>query len=276
MTVTRIKTSFATSADLPTYEATAAEKAILAIPSLTGWFEARHGISEKSGFRWRDRASTRAAAALQLQVPLIVTGTNGELCLQTGYGNAAFNTGDRGALRTSSHHELLSATGFTVFSVTRVPTVASGDSATLGGSVWSSRGPTGDTLPGLNISGSTGRPTFRSGGATIANPEGFDARTGNWHIMRCVHDVAAATIAVNIDRTRAVGSNTGASTAPSGALANGLAPTIGALYNTTINGVATPFYGQTAAMLFFSGVLTAAQISTVEDYLSDEFGVTLV
>lgn len=274
---TRIKTNITSSLSaLSAFEATAEERAILAIPSLRGWFDAGEGIERESGFRWRDRISSRRATVLDTISPLVISGSNGRPALQMGYGSENFTGMERGALRTSSHYNLIGANGFTVISVTRVPTVASGESATLGGNVWSSRGPAAATTPGLNISGSTGRPTFRAGGATISNPGAFDARTGNWHVIRCMHNVSASSISIAIDRVRAVGSAAGAAVAPDSSIVNMLSPLIGCFLNSAGNAVATPFYGQMAAVLFFDAVLSAPQLAAVEGYLASKFGVTLV
>lgn len=272
---TQIKVNAKSDISLPSFTATASEQAIREIPSLTGWFEAGFGVEPSNGFRWRDRVSNRNAVLLNTVKPLVVTGSNGKPALQTSYGSASFTGTERGVLRTNSHFNLLSSTGFTVISVTRVPTIASGESATLGGNVWSSYGASANTTPGLNISGVTGKPTFRAGNAIITNPAAFDARTGNWHVIRCVYNGTTDTINLNIDRTRATGTASSATSAPDESIPNMLSPLLGGFLAST-GVLSNPFYGQTAAIFFFDSVLDPTHIAAVEDYAASQFGVVLV
>jgi hypothetical protein len=275
MTTTIIKSAQRSDLAAPSLVATEAEAAIFAISGLRGWWDASHGIQPGNGWRWRDRISARSAAVLEISSPLLVTASHGRPALQTGVGRPAFSGTNRGASRPQSEHALLGLDGCTVFSVTRVPTVASGESATLGGNVWSSRGAASASTPGLNISGSTGAPVFRAGGATISNPGGFDARDGAWHVMRCTWDRLAGVISTRIDRSRAVGSNTGASAALDPAVPNMQAPLFGAFLNTS-GVLSSPFYGQTSALMFFNAPLSDGNAATVENYLAARFGLTLV
>lgn len=275
MTTTVIKTSHRSTLAAPSNIATTDEAAIFALPSLRGWWDASHGIQASNGWRWRDRISARSAAVLEISSPLLVTASHGRPALQTGYGRPEFTLTNRGASRPQSEFPLIGLDGFTVFSVTRVATVASGESASLGGNVWSSRGQGADTTPGLIISGSTGRPTFRAGGVIISNPDGFDARDGNWHVIRCTWNRLAGTISTRIDRSRAVGSNTGATAVLATAVPNMAAPVFGCSLTET-NVISNPFYGQTSSLTFFDTPLNDPDSAIVENYLAARFGLTLV
>jgi hypothetical protein len=276
MNTTRIQAQKATPLALPTLNATLLEQGVADIASLADWYEADQMVYQ-NGPRLRSRISSRYAEVLNLVPPLQVTGSHGQKALRMGYGKADYAGTERGAMRPDSGHNLLSTTGFTVLTVQRVPTVASGESATLGGYVWSSRGPSGNATPGLNISGSTGRPTFRAGGAVITNPGGFDARDGQWHITRCVWDFGASQLRLNIDRGRASGTANGAATPPDASIPHMLAPLIGGfLQADDANTFGTPFYGDWAAMLPFTSVLTAGELAAAENYLAAKYGITLV
>jgi hypothetical protein len=274
MTTTVVKTAFIPATAGVSFIPSTEEEAIQAIPSLRGWFEADSGIEAANGFRWRDRLSTRKATVLNSAPPLVVTGSHGRPAIQTSYGSVKFTGTERGAMRPPSEYALIGTSAFTVYSVTRVPTVASGESATLGGYVWSSRGPAGNNTPGLNISGSTGDPVFRAGGAVMSNPGALDLRDGLWHLVRCTWTGSSITVAV--DRNRQVTSASGATTAPDSTVANMLAPSFGCFINSATEGVTTPFYGQTSALLFFDAVPSSTERAAVEDYLAAKYGVTLV
>ena len=270
-----VKTGATSNDSLDDFAATPDEQEILNIDGLTSWLDAGGDVIQKNGFRIRDKISNNLFTVRYLTPPVLTAGTNSKPCLQMGYGDSDFDGTDRGAIRPQFDVDMIAPSGFTVFSVVRVPTVASGDSATLGGYVWSSRGASSSETPGLNISGSTGRPIFRSGGATVSNPDGFDARDGEWHIIRNYHDLSTDTIGTNIDRDRADGTATGATVPPDSSVAGMLSPLIGGFLNTS-GVLSSPYYGQIASILFFNRALTAGEIATVENYLSSEFGVTLV
>lgn len=262
---------------VPSLNLSEAEAAVAAIPSQRGWWEADSGYSSDLGGRWYDKRFG-VGAYVYNALPPVHEESGGLSRLRFGYSpGVAFAGTDRGALVPAIDHDLLSASGFTVVSVTRVPTVASGESATVGGNVWSSRGPSGNTLPGLNISGSTGRPVFRAGGAVMSNPSAVDLRDGTVHIIRCTYDAVAGTISINVDRGLISASSAGATTPPDTAQPGMLAPAIGAsLSNADPPALSSPFYGQIYALLPFNAPLGAGGAAVVDGYLAAKYGVTLV
>jgi len=270
------QTAFASPLTLTNFTWTVSELGVVTIPALRAWWEADSGFAARNGGAWADRAGGVRADVLNLLPPVLEV-ASGLTRLRFGYdGAAGFSGVDRGAMRPRSDRALLAVSGFTVVSVQRVATVASGESATLGGYVWSSRGVSGSQTPGLNISGATGQPVFRAGGQSLENP-GFDLRDGAPHIVRCSYNAAATQITVAVDRARASGTRSDAATAMDGTIPGMLAPLIGGFLNTDIPGVlSTPFYGQIYALLAFAAVLTAPQIVAVENYLAAKYNVTLV
>lgn len=272
MTIPRIKTPGVSSLALPTFSATIAEQAIA--DTLSAWWEADYGVDRSAGFRWRDRLQNLAATVLNRDAPPSVVASHGNPALQTGYGSPAFSGTNRGAVRAPSSAPLLGTSAFTVYSVTRVPTVASGESAIVGGNVWSSRGAAGNNTPGLNISGSTGDPVFRAGGVTTVNPGAADLRDGLWHLIRCELNGTADTITVAIDGAAQVASVGGATGTLDASIPNMLAPIIGGYLNS--NGTfSTPFYGQISAVLISNRVHTAGERSVIQSYLGTKYGISI-
>lgn len=275
MTATHRSDRSAGNANLPSLGLTTDEQAIFNMASLTSWFDAESGLKPTGGFRWRDRKDGLVAAVLDKTRPLVVTGSHGKKALQMSYPTG-FSGVDRGALRLPATKNLLAASGFSVMVAVRVPTVASGESATLGGYVWASRGPTGNVTPKLIISGTTGQANFSAGGAIITNP-GFDLRSGNWHIIECVHDAAADTITVRIDGARAAQTTGGATTALDTSIIGMLAPNIGIFQQNDNSATrASPFYGQLSSLLTWNAALSSTDLLPARTYLAGRFGATLM
>lgn len=267
--------SFDAGAQIPSLALSAGEIPVAAMASLAGWWEADAGFSSDLGGRWYDKRFANGAYTYA-QLPPVLEDISGVKRLRFGYASGvSFSGVDRGALMPSSDRDLLSATGFTVISVQRVALPA--ENTPVGGYVWSSRGPSGATLPGLNISGSTGDPVFRAGGVTISNASAVDLRDGNLHITRCTFDAAADTINVRADRGYINATVSGATTNPDTSQPGMLTPSIGAMIsNADPQVLQTPFYGQLAAILFFNTVLDSTNAAIAENYLAAKYGITLV
>jgi hypothetical protein len=272
VTVTIAGTSAAAGPADP-FVMTDAEKAVLAIPGLTGWWEADHFVKAANGFRWGSRLGLEAAIPYTAQPPILVTGSHGRPALRTGYGGPKFETTNRGTMQTPSRLALLSEAGWTVINVYMVPTVASGVSSIVGGYLWSSMGPSTTTTPRLIISSTTGKTVLNGGGAAISNstPAPVDLRDGLWHVTVSTYDALNHRLKVATDRTRLVGSSAAANTAIP---ASANAPLLLGQFKST---APQPFYGERSAELTFSRELTTQEIAVaIDSYLALKYGVTLV
>ncbi|MDQ0475014.1 hypothetical protein [Labrys wisconsinensis] len=276
---------------LPSIAYSDAENAIEAIPGLTAWFEATHGVHRRNGFRWRARNRNIWAQVHNLIPPPVRTAANGHPAIYTGYGAYSladpthaeiYATTERGGLRTDRAVKLLGATAFTTFSVVRVPKnngsepgIPSG--GTVGGVAWGAVGPASNNTPKLTLSSSTGRANFAAAGVLISNPvPALDLRDSAIHLHRCAYDGSAGTIALNTDRGRSVGTQTGAAASLDLAYDGIQSPTIACLFNSVTGALSLPLYGQTQVFIVFSAILTADQIALVENYIAAKYSITLI
>src|SRR5690349_13865959 len=132
----QVRSPFSTGdTTLPLYALTDTEKTILAMPSLTGWWEADYGLDRYSGFRLEAKNAPLRAQPFEALAPLVVTGSHGQPALQMSYGDSRFTSTDRGMMRLPSGVDYLGATGFTVVTACRLGT--SGETGGLGGGyIW--------------------------------------------------------------------------------------------------------------------------------------------
>lgn len=258
----------AANTSLPDYAMSDAELAILRMPSLTCWLEVDSGLDRAGGWRWQMRNRMAQAIAMRPADPFLLTMPDGKLAIQSGYGASDYTGADRGSVRLPSTPDLLGETGWSVVTVLRVPTVASGESATVGGNIWACQGPADTSTPRLNISGSTGKPILNGGGKNWSNPTG-DLRDGAWHVNVSSLDTASGLLRNWVDHNRWIASVTAATTpTPAGRRVPDL--------HVFRNSNAAPFYGQHRAFLTFNAQLSDADRLTVESYLAAKWGAALV
>jgi hypothetical protein len=212
--------------DLPTLSMTAEEAAVKAIAGLNTWLEpgaSNLALDGSSLFAaWTDRLTGRRFVPAGTAKPLIVTAGQSK-ALRMGFGGA-LTAAANGSLRAEDNANLLSATGYTLATLTRFPVAAANGGTEVSGTAYGnwigSKINTSYFVMGTNNSAQTSvRHNLASGADLIVGTPRAD--DGAWHYHVASYDYAGKVLHLRKDGAL-FGSKTGVAndiaTTPDGAL----------------------------------------------------------
>jgi hypothetical protein len=212
--------------DLPTLSLTAEEAAVKAIAGLNTWLEpgaSNFALDGSSLFAaWTDRLTGRRFVPAGTAKPLIVTAGQSK-ALRLGFGGS-LTASVNGALRAEDNANLLSATGYTLATLTRFPVAAANGGTEVSGTAYGnwigSKINTNYFVLGSNNSAATSVRHNLALGADVqvGSPRADD---GFWHYHVASYDFAGKTLHLRKDGAL-LGSNAAVAreivTTPEGAL----------------------------------------------------------
>lgn len=276
MTTAIISDIDARGISLPARPFSSTLKSIFAIQGLTGLWEAED-ISTVNGFRWKPKWGANELVPYRNLPPVVVTGSHGKPAIQTGFGNAAFASTDRGGVCVGESASSFGAGGCTLIMAFRCAS-ALDTGGVIGGYLCAGRNETGanpdltvtpdDTDFRLVVQSSTGRPRLRGGGATVEAAVDLISVSA-WHILTASFDDVTNVLALRVD-----GGGTTASVTASGSMpahSGALAPLFG-IFN---HAAPLPFYGAISGIATADRNLALADKQSIEARFGALYGVTI-
>lgn len=265
---------------LPQVALTAQERAVAAIASLTGWYEAEYQYCRAiqladpvSAFAWWPKKGKYPLRPLQNSRPPIVTGSHGKGAMQLGYASDGKTAATNGKLGTSISAPLMGVGVGTLMAVARTP--SSSESGNAPGGVFAGAyGPNGYDPPKMSIDGPAGGNTGNAivlGGGNYAADTSQDYRNGTWHVWTMLLDGPAGTLKLRKDGAQVA--QHPSITSPNPATPGIRSVVVGGGYDSAAVSAFNAFVGQISALMVFNTVLGSGDLATAEGYLKSAYGI---